>query len=198
MLMFCERSALRTAQLLGANLTLISKWGCDGIRGHSIYKQSAEYDFDENNLFFSSVVPLQLYTYDKNSEKVVVWQNPKPSSTSIVYCDRELFSSSDPGSFTGSDKVIIASQEYSSRVQLLKCLTKKEERGFYTLRKQVANKAAFILTSKSRGNEILTHFSKDPSTFLSTIVRVSSAASGCSVFHTKSATTVPGDETEYT
>ncbi|KAG8237915.1 hypothetical protein J437_LFUL018024 [Ladona fulva] len=67
-----------------ANLTLISKWGCDGSSGHSIYKQSAEYDFDENSLFFTSVVPLQLYTFDENSEKVVVWQNPKPSSTR--YC----------------------------------------------------------------------------------------------------------------
>ncbi|KAG8237386.1 hypothetical protein J437_LFUL013021 [Ladona fulva] len=65
-----------------ANLTLISKCGCDGSNVHSIYKQSVAYDFDEDNLFFSSVVPLQLYTYDGNSEKVVVWQNPKPSSTS--------------------------------------------------------------------------------------------------------------------
>lgn len=64
-----------------STLTLISKWGCDGSSGHSMYKQK----FTNNNesdefLFVFSFVPLQLL----NETGIIVWQNPRPSST--MYC----------------------------------------------------------------------------------------------------------------
>ena len=61
---------------------LLSKWGFDGSSGHSQYKQRAQReDFPYYNVFFTSMVPLQLYYMNCKSQKIVVWQNPKPSST---------------------------------------------------------------------------------------------------------------------
>lgn len=67
-----------------SNLNLICKWGCDGSSGLSMYKQKFS-DDDESksdaSIFFTSLVPLQLISIDKNtSEKIIVWKNPRPSS----------------------------------------------------------------------------------------------------------------------
>lgn len=62
------------------SFTLVSKWGCDGSSGHSTYKQKF-YDANATDefLFVFSFVPLRLLKGD-----IVVWQNPRPSST--IYC----------------------------------------------------------------------------------------------------------------
>lgn len=58
----------------------MSKWGCDGSSGHSTYKQRFENtSATDEFLFLYSFVPLRLYDAD-----TVIWQNPRPSSTS--YC----------------------------------------------------------------------------------------------------------------
>lgn len=61
--------------------TLISKWGCDGSSGQSIYKQkfTDDRDIDESSCFLTSLVPIKLY-----NESLVVWENSKPSST--LFC----------------------------------------------------------------------------------------------------------------
>lgn len=65
------------------NLTMYYKWGFDGATGQSLYKQiSSEKERNlsqEENIFITSVVPLEL----RNEEKIY-WKNSKPSST--VYC----------------------------------------------------------------------------------------------------------------
>ncbi|CAH0563012.1 unnamed protein product [Brassicogethes aeneus] len=58
-------------------MQLICKWGCDGSQQVQ-YKQKFENETDSDaNIFQSSLVPLQLVCGKK---KVVVWQNPSPSS----------------------------------------------------------------------------------------------------------------------
>ena len=59
---------------------LIYKWGMDGATGQSVYKQktSDQQSYAEENLFCSTVVPLQLVIEGKES-----WRNPKPSSTRL-------------------------------------------------------------------------------------------------------------------
>ncbi|KAL4113959.1 hypothetical protein QTP88_017505 [Uroleucon formosanum] len=63
-------------------LYLISKWGCDGSSQQSEYKQvfNSECDSD-SSIFFTSVVPLQLVSGDIDGpNKIILWQNPRPSS----------------------------------------------------------------------------------------------------------------------
>lgn len=61
------------------NMHLIYKWGCDGSSGQSVYKQKFTEDGkSDENVFFTSVVPLQLVC-ESNTE-IVVWKNPRPSS----------------------------------------------------------------------------------------------------------------------
>ena len=65
-------------------LTLISKWGCDGSSGQTMYKQKvAHSDLRDCNLFMSCMVPLELNAQD-DDKKLIVWKNPRPSSTR--YC----------------------------------------------------------------------------------------------------------------
>lgn len=68
------------------SLHLICKWGCDGSSGMSQYKQQfSDCNVSDANIFFTSMVPIQLINGDPNSkEKKVIWQNPRPSSTR--YC----------------------------------------------------------------------------------------------------------------
>lgn len=63
-------------------MSLICKWGCDGSSGQSAYKQRFEDDsISDSNVFFTSVVPLQLVSVDRKSNaKIVIWKNPRPSS----------------------------------------------------------------------------------------------------------------------
>lgn len=69
---------------LCSKLILISKWGCDGNSGHSIYKQKSannEKLLIDRNLFMTCLVPLQLFVHSDNGDKIIVWQNSRPSST---------------------------------------------------------------------------------------------------------------------
>ena len=60
-----------------SSFILISKWGCDGSSGHSIYKQKFNDSNDTDEfLFVFSFVPIQLRNDDN-----IIWQNPRPSST---------------------------------------------------------------------------------------------------------------------
>ncbi|XP_043478801.1 uncharacterized protein LOC122509098 [Leptopilina heterotoma] len=65
------------------NLRLICKWGCDGSSGQSEYKQKfTSDDSSDSHMFLTSLVPLQILGFDENLKKnVVIWKNPKPSST---------------------------------------------------------------------------------------------------------------------
>ncbi|XP_028146043.1 uncharacterized protein LOC126891809 [Diabrotica virgifera virgifera] len=64
------------------NLKLLLKWGCDGSTGHSQYKQLfSDNSFGDGDLFLTSIVPLQLYAEQPGQDKIIVWQNPRPSST---------------------------------------------------------------------------------------------------------------------
>ena len=61
-------------------LKLISKWGFDGASSQSTYKQRSEaVHFNDSTVFMSSLVPLKLV-----SNYLIIWENPKPSST--YYC----------------------------------------------------------------------------------------------------------------
>lgn len=64
------------------NLVLLVKWGCDGSTGHSQYKQQfTDSGLGDGDIFLTSLVPLQLYYQKEDGEKIIVWQNPRPSST---------------------------------------------------------------------------------------------------------------------
>lgn len=84
---FRESVILNMEANILSNLTLICKWGCDGTSGQNVYKQKF-YDsdkiFTESNIFFTSLVPLQLTCINENKENIVIWNNPRPSSTR--YC----------------------------------------------------------------------------------------------------------------
>lgn len=68
---------------MGSELTLISKWGCDGSSGHSEYKQTFEEEnASDASMFLTSLVPLCLH--EKGERSLVYWKNPTPSSTR--YC----------------------------------------------------------------------------------------------------------------
>ena len=62
---------------------MISKWGCDGTSGQSRYKQVFEDDDEEKtdeNIFFTSLVPLQLTYFDSTvNENVIIRKNPRLS-----------------------------------------------------------------------------------------------------------------------
>ena len=52
------------------NMTLICKWGFDGTSGQSIYKMTFEDpDISDANLFFTSLVPLQLVGVNQETKK---------------------------------------------------------------------------------------------------------------------------------
>lgn len=74
-------------QLLG-NMVLIGKWGFDGSTGHSEYKQKFldSNIEDDSSLFVTSYVPLQLICRSDipDSGDIIIWKNPRPSSTR--YC----------------------------------------------------------------------------------------------------------------
>ena len=72
------------------------KWGGDGSSGQSQYMQlfkaakqpqsesievPEEENFSEQNLFLFSMVPLRLFGTTATNEKVIFWENTKPSST---------------------------------------------------------------------------------------------------------------------
>lgn len=60
---------------------MLYKWGCDGSSNHSQYKQSFQTtDISDTSMFTVSLVPLQLQCMN-NNEKIVLWSNPRYSST---------------------------------------------------------------------------------------------------------------------
>jgi hypothetical protein len=63
-------------------MDFICKWGCDGSSGQNEYKHTIIDDSKSDaNVFFTSVVPLQLMSVDHESKaQIVVWKNPRPSS----------------------------------------------------------------------------------------------------------------------
>lgn len=65
------------------NLRIIYKWGCDGSSGQSEYKQKFNSeDSSDAHMFLTSFIPLQIIGFDLDSKKdLVIWKNPKPSST---------------------------------------------------------------------------------------------------------------------
>ena len=66
-------------------LILIGKWGFDGSSGHSEYKQSFNEGCSEDgSIFVTSYVPLQLKIETSTAENLIIWKNPRPSSTR--YC----------------------------------------------------------------------------------------------------------------
>lgn len=64
------------------NLKFFCKWGCDGSSGQSEYKQTFEGEsISDASIFFTSVVPLQLfYTDIKLGKDIIIWKNPRTSS----------------------------------------------------------------------------------------------------------------------
>ena len=74
-------------KILPEKLTLISKWGCDGSSGQSVYKQRISSDdatISDGSMFMASVVPLRL-----KSDVSLHWKNPRPSS--VHYCRPIMF-----------------------------------------------------------------------------------------------------------
>jgi len=65
-------------------MTLITKWGFDGSTGHSEYKQKCIEAFSDSQILLTSLVPIQLFVNISHSNKQIIWQNPRPSSTR--YC----------------------------------------------------------------------------------------------------------------
>lgn len=100
-LVFVQHEVLKQLKVgldTSSHLSIIFKWGCDGASGQSQYKQRFSVEATENNcddayVFVMSLVPLQLFTNsssgdgdtnDRNSKKIILWQNNRPSSTK--YC----------------------------------------------------------------------------------------------------------------
>lgn len=74
-----------------SELMLISKWGCDGSSEHSQYKRKMDdKEGSVKNMFVTSAVPLQIISTRRTaSQKVIVWQNARPSSPRY-YCPIRL------------------------------------------------------------------------------------------------------------
>lgn len=83
-ILFLQRDVLDTLSVENVkNMHLIFKWGCDGSSGQSIYKQKFTEDGkSDENVFFSSLVPLLLVCKDSNdsNNEIVAWKNSRPSS----------------------------------------------------------------------------------------------------------------------
>jgi hypothetical protein len=69
---------------ISKEFVLISKWDCDGSTGHSEYKQRSLEDISDSDIFVTSVVPVQLHATKTSGDKIILWQNPRPSS--VRYC----------------------------------------------------------------------------------------------------------------
>jgi len=67
-ILFLQRDVLDTLSVENVkNMHLICKWGCDGSSGQSIYKQKFTEDGkSDENVFFTSLVPLLLVCKDSN------------------------------------------------------------------------------------------------------------------------------------
>lgn len=81
-LIHSQKSVLLTQSISSSDkIVLHTKWGFDGSSSHTQYKQKfISETADDKYMFLSSLVPLRL-SYEKNDSTVVLWQNPKPSSS---------------------------------------------------------------------------------------------------------------------
>lgn len=62
-------------------MDFICKWDCDGSCGQSEYKQTFIDDSKSDaNVFFTSVVPLQLSVDHESKAQIVIWKNSRLSS----------------------------------------------------------------------------------------------------------------------
>jgi hypothetical protein len=75
------------------NFKMLCKWGCDGSSGQSSYKQRFfESGVDDSSVFVLSLVPLQVYcTMASDDKKIIIWQNPAPSSTRFCRAIKFVF-----------------------------------------------------------------------------------------------------------
>lgn len=92
-----------------SELTLVSKWGCDGSSGHSRYKQKFN-DFleaDDEYLFTFSFVPIKLHPIDDT--QTYIWQNERTSSTTLCRPIKFLFSK-EKSDMVNSETLIIRNQ----------------------------------------------------------------------------------------
>lgn len=86
-------------------ITLLWKWGCDGTSGQNEYHQLFESttrfpsesnernepnmlqggkeEYSEKHVFLFSVVPLRLVGQSDVGDRVIFWENPRPSSTRL-------------------------------------------------------------------------------------------------------------------
>jgi len=65
-----QSEVLQRTQNMLHNLRLISKWGCDGSSGHSLYKQVfTTVEQSDSDLFMTCLVPLQLYAVSEDDGK---------------------------------------------------------------------------------------------------------------------------------
>ncbi|XP_011688441.1 PREDICTED: uncharacterized protein LOC105450347 [Wasmannia auropunctata] len=90
-ILFLQREVIGSLAVENArNIRLICKWGCDGSSGRykqrlwkSVYKQKfTEGGKSDGNVYVTSLVPLQLVYKDHISNtEIVVWKNPRPSSS---------------------------------------------------------------------------------------------------------------------
>lgn len=78
--LYLEEVLMTATETEMQNMTLISKWGCDGSKAQE-FKQMFENQSDSDaHVFISSLVPLRL-TSNVNGTQKVWWQNPAPSSS---------------------------------------------------------------------------------------------------------------------
>lgn len=67
------------------SIEIIYKWGLDGSSNQNTFKQKLAEGVSDRDLLMISVVPIQLFAIRKDvDEKLVIWQNPRPSS--VRYC----------------------------------------------------------------------------------------------------------------
>lgn len=78
---------------LPSNLTLLSKYGCDGASGQSRYKQSfkVDGDADDSKVFMSSLVPLRIV--NETDLKTIHWQNTRNGSPRFCRPIKFMFAS---------------------------------------------------------------------------------------------------------
>lgn len=73
------------------NMTLITKWGCDGFQQLQFKQKFSNSNDSDANIFQSFLVPLQFVCDDPNNKKVS-WRNPQTTdNTNNYYTNRRVF-----------------------------------------------------------------------------------------------------------
>lgn len=65
-------------------LSLLIKWGCDGAQQKNYKQKFTTSNESDENLFSTCMVPIQMSFDTAEGKKIIIWQNPAPSSTR--YC----------------------------------------------------------------------------------------------------------------